>query len=59
MLSRNKSKYRIVPANYDNIGSCWALKEGDLIIGTFISKQLAEKRKMQLETKVNEEFLFN
>lgn len=57
MMVRNKSKYRIVPANHEKFGSCWALKEGDLIIGTFVNKQAAEKRKLQLEAKTMEDFL--
>lgn len=57
MIVRSKSKYRIVPTNHEKFGSCWALKEGDSIIGTFVNKQLAEKRKLQLEAKVLEDFL--
>ena len=57
MMLRSKSKYRIVPANHEKFGSCWALKEGDSIIGTFVNKQSAEKRKLQLESKVLEDFI--
>ena len=57
MMLRSKSKYRIVPANHEKFGSCWALKEGDSVIGTFVNKQSAEKRKLQLENKVLEDFI--
>jgi hypothetical protein len=57
MMPRKKSKYRIVPTNHEKLGSCWALKEGEVLVGTFINKQAAEKRKMQLETKTMEDFL--
>lgn len=57
MMPRKKSKYRIVPTNHEKLGSCWALKEGEVLVGTFINKQAAEKRKVQLETKAMEDFL--
>jgi hypothetical protein len=57
MMPRKKSKYRIVPTNHEKLGSCWALKEGEVLVGTFINKQAAERRKMQLETKTTEDFL--
>ena len=57
MMSRKKSKYRIVPTNHEKLGSCWALKEGEVLVGTFINKQSAEKRKMQLDAKALEDFL--
>ena len=57
MMPRKKSKYRIVPTNHEKLGSCWALKEGEVLVGTFINKQAAEKRKAQLETKTMEDFL--
>ena len=56
-MPKQKSIYRIVPTTNEKFGSCWALKEGDLVIGTFISKQHAEKRKLQLELKSTEDFL--
>jgi len=56
-MVKKKSKYRIVPATNEKFGACWALKEGDVIIGTFISKQLAEKRKEKMESKLLEDFL--
>ena len=37
-----KSKYRIVPTTNEKFGACWALKEGEIVIGTFISKKHAE-----------------
>jgi hypothetical protein len=57
MMPRKKSRYRIVPTNHEKLGSCWALKEGEAVVGTFINKQSAEKRKMQLEQKATEDFL--
>lgn len=56
-MPRKKSKYRIVPTNHEKLGSCWALKEGEVLVGTFINKQAAEKRKVQLEAKAMEYFL--
>jgi hypothetical protein len=52
-----KSKYRIVPTTNEKFGACWALKEGDSVIGTFISKQHAEIKKASLEKKSKEDFL--
>jgi hypothetical protein len=57
MIPRKKSKYRIVPTNHEKLGSCWALKEGDILVSTFINKQAAETRKLQLESKLIEDFL--
>ena len=57
MMPRKKSKYRIVPTNNEKLGSCWALKEGEVIVGTFITKVHAEKRRMQLEQKSLEDFV--
>jgi hypothetical protein len=57
MMPRKKSKYRIVPTNHEKLGSCWALKEGEVLVGTFINKQAAENRKVQLEAKTIEDFL--
>jgi hypothetical protein len=56
-MPRKKSKYRIVPTNHEKLGSCWALKEGEVLVGTFINKQAAEIRKVQLESKTIEDFL--
>ena len=56
-MPRKKPKYRVVPTNHEKLGSCWALKEGESVVGTFINKQSAEKRKMQLEQKAMEDFL--
>lgn len=56
-MTRKKSRYRIVPSTNEKYGSCWALKEGELTLGMFISKQHAEKRKLQLESKSFEDFL--
>jgi hypothetical protein len=57
MMPRKKSKYRIVPMNNEKLGSCWALKEGEVLLGTFITKLHAEKRKVQLEQKNLEDFV--
>jgi len=57
MMPRKKSKYRIVPDNNEKLGSCWALKEGEVVVGTFITKVHAEKRRMQLEQKSLEDFV--
>lgn len=56
-MPRKKSKYRIVPTNHEKLGSCWALKEGEVLVGTFINKQAAENRKVHLEAKAAEDFL--
>jgi hypothetical protein len=57
MMPRKKSKYRVVPTNNEKLGSCWALKEGEVLLGTFITKLHAEKRKVQLEQKNLEDFV--
>jgi|688.fasta_scaffold942732_1 hypothetical protein len=57
MMPRKKSKYRIIPTNTEKLGSCWALKEGEVLLGTFITKLHAEKRKVQLEQKNLEDFV--
>jgi hypothetical protein len=56
-MPKTKSRYRIVPTTNEKYGACWSLKDGDVEIGTFISKQFAERRKLQLESKVLEDFL--
>jgi hypothetical protein len=56
-MPRKKSQYRIVPTTNEKFGSCWALKEGTIILGVFITKDHAEKRKLQLESKTTEDFL--
>lgn len=55
-MKAKKSIYRIVPAKLENSDACWLLKDGSVIIGTFISKKLAEKHKTQLERKMSETF---
>ena len=59
MMPKKKSQYRIVPTNHEKLGSCWALKQGDNIIGTFINKQSAEKKKTQLLFINKYDFFFN
>jgi hypothetical protein len=56
LKSKSKSIYRIVPTVHEKMGSCWALKDGNVIVGTFASKRMAEKRKLQLEAKTLEDF---
>lgn len=58
-MPKKKSRYRIVPTTNEKFGSCWALKEGEILLGTFISKPLAEKRKLQLEQASLEDFLLS
>ena len=53
-----KSKYRIVPTTNEIFGACWALKEGEIVIGTFISKKHAEVKKGLLEKQTKEDFPF-
>jgi tRNA A22 N-methylase len=57
MSRPKKSVYRIVPANHEKLGPCWSLKENDTVIGTFISKQHAEKRKVFLEAELAANFV--
>ena len=52
-----KSKYRILPTTNEKFGACWALKEGEIVIGTFISKKHAEVKKGLLEKQTKEDFL--
>lgn len=57
MKKLSKSVYRVVPVTNEKLGDCWAIKDGNIILSTFISKLLAEKRKLQLESKIVEDFL--
>jgi hypothetical protein len=54
-----KSKLRVVPALHPSLGSCWALKENETVVGTFISKQHAEKKKLELDSAAFERFLIS
>jgi len=56
-MRQKKSKFRIVPATHPKFGSCWSLKEGEFVIGTFVNRQAAETRKLQLEKSNLENFL--
>jgi hypothetical protein len=56
-MNIKKSKYRIVPTISEKLGSCWALKQGEVVIGTFITKVHAENRRMQLDRKSLEDFV--
>jgi len=55
-MKQTKSAYRIVPTVTEKLGACWALKQDNVIIGTFISKQLAEVQKQKLEAINSENF---
>ena len=41
--------YRVVPGHSDKYGKVWLLKEGKVIIDTFLTKEAAEKSKKKLE----------
>jgi hypothetical protein len=56
-MTRKKSNYRIVPTTHEKFGACWALKEGKSVIGVFVTKDYAERRKLQLEKQTEEDFL--
>jgi len=45
-----KSVFRIVPTTTEALGNCWAIKDGDTVVGTYINKQLAEEQKKKLES---------
>ncbi len=57
-MKPKKSAFRIVPAVTEKLGPCWSLKQGDVEIGTFISKQLAEAQKLKLENINSDDFKF-
>lgn len=54
MRKMKKSPYRIVPSTHETLGACWVLKEKETVLGTFISKQHAEKRQAELESRAFE-----
>ena len=56
-MKSKKSIYRIVPTTHEKFGSCWALKQGKSVIGTFVTKQHAETKQASLEKKAKEDFL--
>lgn len=56
-MSKTRSRYRIIPTTNEKYGACWALLDGKTELGTFITKQFAEKRKLTLETNSLEDFL--
>ena len=56
-MRKKKSIYRIVPTTHEKFGSCWALKQGESVIGTFVTKQHAESKQALLEKKSSEDFL--
>lgn len=56
-MARLKSKYRIVPTTHEKFGSCWALKEGESVLGTFISKEKANTAKLKLEKVDRDNFI--
>jgi hypothetical protein len=55
-MKPKKSAFRIVPAFTEKLGPCWSLKQGDNVVGTFISKQLAEAQKVKLENLNSDDF---
>ena len=52
-----KSNYRVVPMQHEKFGACWAIKQGKLLVGTFISKLKADQKKMALDAMEQEDFL--
>ena len=56
-MRKKKSIYRIVPTTHEKFGSCWALKQGEFVVGTYITKQHAEAKQASLEKKSQEDFL--
>lgn len=56
-MSKKKTKYRIVPVQHETLGSQWALKQSNQIIGYFISKQLALREQLNLEHKTLKDFM--
>lgn len=41
--------YRVVPGYSEKYGKVWILKEGKLVIDSFLTKDAAEKSKKKLE----------
>ncbi len=56
-MRKKKSNFRIVPGTHPTIGVCWLLKENELVLGTFISKQAAEKKQSNIEVARLNDFL--
>lgn len=56
-MRKKKSKFRIVPGTHPKFGACWLLKENELTLGTFVSKQHAELRMTILENDRLNDFL--
>jgi len=56
-MRKIKSNLKIVPATHDKFGACWVIKDAGVVVGTFINKQMAEKRKAEMERLLTESFL--
>jgi hypothetical protein len=54
---RKRSPYRIVPGENDKYGKVWFIKEGDIVLHTFITKLHAEKTKAHLDKILQENYL--
>jgi len=52
-----KSRFRIIPSVSESTDTQWLLKEGNLVIGTFLTKHFAELRKDELEKNILADFL--
>ena len=52
-----KSSYRVVPTQHEKFGACWAIKQGKVVVGTFISKIKADQKKMALDAMEQEDCL--
>jgi hypothetical protein len=56
-MSTKKIKYRVVPTVHEKFGSCWAVKDGDVLLKVFINKQSADKFLLNVEKQIEENFL--
>jgi len=54
-----KSMYRIVPVMNEKFGECWAVKNKDQIVKTFLTKSNAERFKLSLEQTTFEKFVLS
>ena len=52
-----KSMYRVVPVMHERLGECWAVKNKEQVVKTFLTKSNAEKFKMTLEQTAFENFV--
>ena len=59
-MPTTRSRYRVVPSNHPTLGQCWVIKEGNTVIGNpFVTKGFADKKKLQLDNEVEENFLLS